>query len=158
MLSFEIHQSPSGVRLGRPCIIPIEEAWRRLDLLLNAEVREKIAQYHRDFRGDCAQNCIVHTEIQLLALYMSKPRLERTFNYLGCSKYACLPCDTMVRSSSLGLSMRGTHGKCYPEWGVPSADVTQSRGMLQGLVQNLVRRIQRSLEYEGIFQPPRASG
>ncbi|KAK4502162.1 hypothetical protein PRZ48_005586 [Zasmidium cellare] len=138
---------PPSVRLG-VTVPSIDQAWERLRLPRPAQwAKENLMnKYGKIFREECRRPLSIHTELQLLAAYLQDPSLQPTFNYFGCSKKACLLCQTTLDLSSLGIRMRGTHGKCYSNWGVPAASIARMAPTLEALEKVLLQRIRASLQ------------
>ncbi|KAM0493886.1 hypothetical protein ACHAP8_008909 [Fusarium lateritium] len=67
----------------------------------------------------------VHAEIQLIVFTLSHPNdvaSGKRFDYIGCSKYACLLCSRFLDFFQ-GLKTRGCHGKLYNDrWTLPPVE------------------------------------
>lgn len=75
---------------------------------------------------DITEPVKVHAEIKLLLFFssptfQSKSMTEKS-TYIGCSKKTCFLCWHILQAMT-GFSTRGSHGKIYSRWAIPSATV-----------------------------------
>lgn len=153
------HSPPPAVALNERFIVPIEVAWKELGLPLDNEIRSRLANWNSDFRRDISRRFAAHTEVQLLTYYLKNPQLRPTFNYFGCSKKACLLCEGLLKLSPSPFRprMRGSHGKCYPDWGIPVYTIFKLEKPVRVLADVLVVRIRKSQETGALlFEDPGA--
>lgn len=135
------HHPPAKVRLDRTLIVPLPQAWRTLCLPDNAQSQLFVQRNAERFQKDISRRLNIHTEVQMLAIQEQDPSLKPTLNYFGCSKRSCLLCDAATKLSPDQIRMRGSHGKCYPLWGIPRALQSSQRDEMMFLRDLLVTRI-----------------
>lgn len=66
---------------------------------------------------------------------------QPTLDYFGCSKKACLLCETFLGALPSPIATRGRHGVCYPAWGIPTSDSATVKVAIERLEKSLVARI-----------------
>lgn len=76
----------------------------------------------------------IHAEVKLV-LFLSKlePKKSTTAEksiYIGCSKKTCFLCSHFLQGMS-GFTTRGSHGKVYPRWTIPTTVALTSWGSLR---------------------------
>jgi len=101
----------------------------------------------------------LHAEIQLFMHYEDRPDLTSTLSYFGCSKKSCLLCNTFLQALPNPLATRGSHGICYPAWGVPPPRSDGAETALERPKEMLISRIKSLLYNSGrarktYFAPP----
>ncbi|KAK6537605.1 hypothetical protein TWF694_011785 [Orbilia ellipsospora] len=141
--------SPPRIGIDEVYCIDICEAWSvlRKGAISEAEEAKLLGLgKQRDFKIACLSTYELHAEIALYMRYEKEPELSPTLRYFGCSKKACLLCDSFLRSLPSPISTRGGHGICYATWGVPTSGSTQTKLSLNSLENNLVQRIRRILD------------
>lgn len=126
--------------------IDISEAWARLNPASSPDSEGIIAVLGEQFKQDCAATYSLHAEIQLFMHYEDSPELTPTLSYFGCSKKACLLCNTFLQALPNPIATRGTHGICYPAWGIPPLRSAGAETALKEFEKMLVSRI-KSLLY-----------
>ena len=126
--------------------IGISEAWARLDRAPppGSEL-ETVAVFGEKFKKDCAASYSLHAEIQLFRHYEDGPEFTPTLPYFGCSKKACLLCETFLRALPEPIDTRGRHGICYPAWGSPPLRSVGTETAFKKLEKMLVSRIKSLL-------------
>ena len=134
-------QPPIGIQLEPKLVVSLDQAWQQLQLPQFANQGKFMEEFSQRFRKDCSRELRVHTEVQLLQLYEAQPHLAPTTRYLGCSKKACLLCETILSLSTLGLVAGKRHGRLYPVWAVPNAALPQFGQRLSELADMIVQRI-----------------
>ena len=134
-------QPPVGIQLEPKLIVSLDQAWQQLELPQFANQGKFMKKLGQRFQDDCSRELRVHTEVQLLQLYEAQPHLIPTTRYLGCSKKACLLCETILSLSTLGLVAGKRHGRLYPVWAVPNAALPQFGQRLSELADMIVQRI-----------------
>ncbi|KAF2179438.1 hypothetical protein K469DRAFT_694128 [Zopfia rhizophila CBS 207.26] len=139
------------VRIGKAFVIPIGEAWERLRLPQADRVIWKFFNKNdRDFRKDCSRDFRTHAEIQLQLRYEEDKHLRPTIDYLGCSKKACLLCESFLALPPILLRTGGRHGMCYSAWGLPQTSQKHFHERLIRLSEVLTERVQQCIS-ENIF-------
>ena len=134
-------QPPVGIKLEPKLVVSLDQAWQQLQLPQFANQGKFMKKFSQRFQEDCSRELRVHTEVQLLQLYEAQPHLIPTTRYLGCSKKACLLCETVLSLSNLGLVAGKRHGRLYPVWAVPNAALLQFGQRLSELANMIVQRI-----------------
>jgi hypothetical protein len=123
---------PKKLRFG------LLEAMRRLQLEVKVGAVEQIVSRHQDdFRRDCAEAYRMHAEIQLYMHFEDFLGSQPALRYMGASKKACFLCWNFLQALEEKIEVRGTHGVCFPAWGVPSVSTAQTTGALMKLRQVL---------------------
>ncbi|KAL9099992.1 MAG: hypothetical protein Q9163_004573 [Psora crenata] len=126
--------------------IDISEAWARLELAPPSSEQVVTSVLGEKFKQNCAATCDLHAEIQLFTHYEDSPALNSTLSYFGCSKKACLLCDTFLRALPDPITTRGCHGICYPAWGIPPPRSVRAESGLKELEIALVSLIKSILD------------
>ena len=139
--------------------IDVSDAWARLNPAALPEDIKTVAAFEKRFKKDCAASYGLHAEIQLHVYFEDNPKFIQTFPYFGCSKKACLLCETFLRALPNPIETRGRHGICYPAWGSPAMKSVGAETAFKGLKRTLVSRIKSLLstsirEQKAYFQPP----
>ena len=134
-------QPPAGIQLDTKHVVSLDHAWQQLQLPQFANQEKFMKKFSQRFREDCSRELRVHTEVQLLQLYEAHAHLVPTTKYLGCSKKACLLCETALSQSTLGLVAGKRHGKLYPVWAVPRDALPHFGQRLSELADMIVQRI-----------------
>lgn len=126
--------------------VDMSEAWTRLNPASppGSEL-EIIAAFGKQFKQDCAASYSLHAEIQLFMHYEDRPDLTPTLSYFGCSKKACLLCNTFLNALPSPITTRGSHGICYPAWGIPPRWSVGAETALKELEKLLISRIKSLL-------------
>lgn len=133
--------------------IDILDAWTRLlSAPLPASGENVISQSREQFKKDCATPYSLHAESQVFVFFQDQPALNPSLNYFGCSKRACFLCQGFLQALNEPINTRGTHGICYPAWGVPRSSSSEVNPALKRLEQKIVSRIKTYLP-----NPARAS-
>ena len=145
-VSFEPAYSGRSTEIATQFLIDIGDAWTQLstETPLPADI-ELITKFNKDFKVDCAKSYSLHAEAQIVCDFESQPSLTPTIRYFGCSKKACLLCDSLLRGLPEPVTTRGAHGVCYPAWGVPSTKTLSIAKALESMEKMLVARIQAQL-------------
>ncbi len=124
------------------CQIDIQQAWYRLAKTVPSDSdSEKLSSFFWHFKEDLPQPYGLHAEMQLFMHYDENPGLAPTYCYFGCSKKACLACETFLQALPNPFMTRGRHGICYPAWGVPRSRSEEGKTALNSLREALVDRI-----------------
>lgn len=134
-------QPPVGIQLEPKFVISLDQAWQQLQLPQFSNQEKFMKKFNQRFPVDCSRALRVHAEVQLLHLYEAKPDLIPTTRYLGCSKKACLLCETALSQSTLGLVAGKRHGALYPVWAVPNAALFQFAQRMSELADMVVQRV-----------------
>ncbi|PWY84008.1 hypothetical protein BO83DRAFT_413530 [Aspergillus eucalypticola CBS 122712] len=92
----------------------------------------------------CAKSLSLHAEMQLICYQEECRGPRRMLQYYGCSKKACLLCETFLAAMHNPIETRGRHGVCYPAWGVPCLSSDAIYLAATELGNNLVNRIRDS--------------
>ncbi|KAL7784097.1 hypothetical protein V8C37DRAFT_396383 [Trichoderma ceciliae] len=146
--------------IGLEYRVDILQAWARLTTAsLPAFERKVIGEFGKQFRQDCAEAYSLHAEIQLFMRSEDNPTLSPTFPYYGCSKKACLLCESFLGALSDPITTRGRHGICYPAWGIPSSGSDRADMALKELEKVIISRIKTLLssfvaDRREYFMPP----
>lgn len=144
-LKIQAHRPPIPVILDNRYLIPIHEAWERLGLpVATPSTRETLNKFNDKFIKACSKPFSTHAEIQLVLKYLENPHSQPSLHYLGCSKKACLLCESFMQKSPLQFKTRGGHGKCYPTWSIAHSHLKSLEELLAGFAKTLVQRIMES--------------
>lgn len=104
-----------------------------------------LAVFSEKFKSDCGKSFALHAEMQLFMHYESGAALSPTLDYFGCSKKACLLCESFLGALARPVATRGRHGICYPAWGVPPSTSLGTMTALEELDKMLVSRVKSHL-------------
>ena len=104
-----------------------------------------LAGFSDKFKSDCGKSFALHAEMQLFMHYESGAALSPTLDYFGCSKKACLLCESFLQALARPVATRGRHGICYPAWGVPPSTSLGTVTALEELDKMLVSRVKSHL-------------
>lgn len=138
--------------IGLEYQIDLCDAWTRLmSVSPSADIVNKFSE---QFKQDCTKSYSLHCEMQLFLHYEHKTTPIPTLDYFGCSKKACLLCDTFLQSLLNPISTRGRHGICYAAWGVPQSESFVAKVALEKLESFLVSRIKKQLDSDKIGSMP----
>jgi hypothetical protein len=97
------------------------------------------------FKSDCGKSFALHAEMQLFTHYETGAALSPTLAYFGCSKKACLLCESFLQALARPVGTRGRHGICYPAWGIPPSTSPGTAAALEKLDNMLVSRVKNHL-------------
>jgi hypothetical protein len=97
--------------------------------------------YQEKFQRSCSEPYSLHAEMQLYMHLKKAPGSWRSLHYMGASKKACFLCWNFLQALEEKIETRGTHEVCYPAWGVPSVNNSQTEGALTRLAEILEARI-----------------
>ena len=117
-------KSFSIVRLDPPPLVKLHRSEIDFDSILK-ELRVPIEQgspdcLRRDYYDTQARGLRVHAEIQLV-LYAMKTGIGEFHPYIGCTLPSCFLCSKFLGSlCQPEFRTRGTHGRLYPRWTVPT--------------------------------------
>jgi len=130
--------------------VDIINAWHQLNSFDSSLSQAKIlAGFGRRFESDCGKSFALHAEMQLFVHYESGAALPPTLDYFGCSKKACLLCESFLQALARPVAMRGRHGICYAAWGLPPSSSLGTVAALKDLEKMLVSRIRSHLADSG---------
>ncbi|KAI8623618.1 hypothetical protein F5Y19DRAFT_492466 [Xylariaceae sp. FL1651] len=137
------------IRLGHKTTIrpeyqvDIADAWSRLipgDASPSPLELGILTGFGERFRLDCERSYSLHSEMQLFTHYEGGAALPPTLNYFGCSKKACLLCESFLQALPRPVATRGRHGICYAAWGVPPSRSIGTMAALKELEEMLISR------------------
>jgi hypothetical protein len=126
--------------------VDIRFTWDKLGPGASSLAETKVlAGFSDKFKSDCGKSFALHAEMQLFMHYETGAALSPTLDYLGCSKKACLLCESFLEALARPVATRGRHGICYPAWGVPSSTSLGTMAALEALDKMLVSRVKSHL-------------
>lgn len=121
---------------------------RTVDVADSAKkVRRKWTRAGLSARFDAlrAEPRYLHTEMQLLLYLAEHSSLERTYAYLGGSKYCCPMCWMFLQCQGK-FRTRGCHANMYHKWLVPTTSEYTS-GTTQDEMQEVAAKVKNVLIY-----------
>ncbi|RYP51167.1 hypothetical protein DL768_003435 [Monosporascus sp. mg162] len=104
---------------------------------ISSEIRKFV---HNNLQTTEGRKVWLHSEMQLFTQYENGAALPPTLNYFGCSKKACLLCESFLQALPRPVATRGRHGICYAAWGVPPSRSTGTTAALKELEKMLIFR------------------
>jgi hypothetical protein len=126
--------------------VDIRFTWDKLGPGASSFAETKVlAGFSDKFKSDCGKSFALHAEMQLFMHYETGAALSPTLDYFGCSKKACLLCESFLEALARPVAIRGRHGICYPAWGVPSSTSLGTMTALEALDKMLVSRVKSHL-------------